>query len=243
MWKAIALMSMGLCGFFVTDAFVSSAFLDDAPENVVPNKPSNRRTAALYGKYIRNPHHNLICRGDCERLVVVTGRCVVALMGSMVHNSGIWIILDEKLYASKWRDCSWSGATYDEAWPCWARNVSFIVCGYLVMLITRSAAGNAGVSQSMDLTPTPVLHVDTARTKLGQRHQNATAAAIVAAALNGKAGSEAVVAVVGSDDSWRQQVAEAQQAERAAPEGSVEVAAAATQGGDSLTSALLAGPE
>ena len=151
MWKAVALMSMGLCGFFVTDAFVSSAFLDDGTEGRAAK--ASRRTAALYA------------------------RCVLALTGSMVHNTGVWSILDEKLYASMWRDCSWEGTTYNENWPCWARNLMFAVAGYGVMLGTRSAAGNAGaISRGgegpIDYTPSPMLHVMTARTSLGQRHQD-----------------------------------------------------------------------
>ena len=53
----------------------------------------------------------------------------------------------------------------------------FAGAGYGVMLGTRSAAGNAGaISRGgegpIDYTPSPVLHVMTARTSLGKRHQD-----------------------------------------------------------------------
>lgn len=49
--------------------------------------------------------------------------------------------------------------------PCSTRNILFTVVGYLVMLLSNSAAGNAGVDKSFDMTPTPVLHVAGDRTK------------------------------------------------------------------------------
>ena len=49
--------------------------------------------------------------------------------------------------------------------PCSTRNILFTVVGYFVMLLSNSAAGNAGVDKSFDMTPTPVLHVAGDRTK------------------------------------------------------------------------------
>ena len=48
--------------------------------------------------------------------------------------------------------------------PCGVRNLCFTIVGYLVMLISNSAAGNAGVDKSYDLTPTPVMHYRSERT-------------------------------------------------------------------------------
>ena len=60
--------------------------------------------------------------------------------------------------------CRYFG-TFEGDVPCSTRNICFTVVGYLVMLLSNSAAGNAGVDKSFDMTPTPVLHVAGDRTK------------------------------------------------------------------------------
>jgi hypothetical protein len=141
-WKPISLLFIGLTLFFATDAFISAAYLDDdaGPTRTAANR---RRTVMLYV------------------------RAVAALVGAMTHNTGLWVLYDEVLEASRWSQCSYFGS-WEGDLPCWGRNVMFTVVGYLVMLASNSAAGNAGVEKSIDgydMTPTPVLHVDSKRTR------------------------------------------------------------------------------
>jgi hypothetical protein len=141
-WKPIALLFIGLALFFATDAFISAAYLDDGA-GLTRTAANRRRTVMLYA------------------------RAVAALVGAMTHNTGLWVLYDEVLEASRWSECSYFG-TWEGNLPCWARNLMFTVAGYLVMLASNSAAGNAGVEKSIDrydMTPTPVLHVGSKRTR------------------------------------------------------------------------------
>jgi uncharacterized membrane protein YgcG len=75
------------------------------------------------------------------------------------------VLIDEVFMSGRFGDCSYFG-TYEGGISCAARNLGFTGLGYLVLLLSNSAAGNAGVEKSYDLTPTPVLHVAGDRTKL-----------------------------------------------------------------------------
>jgi len=124
------------------DSFVSSAFLDKEGHEL------EAKNGASLGEMQR--------RADAGqgRTVVLYLRCITACVGSAVHNTGLWVLIDDSLFANLWRNCSWRGEAAPDALPCSTRSVLFIGFGYVVMLLLGSAAGNVGVSI---LTPTPAI--------------------------------------------------------------------------------------
>ena len=158
-WKPIALLFIGLTLFFATDAFISAAFLDDAERRTESTnnrgdlvKDSAVAAASAKGKRRR------------RRTLALYTRAIAALLGAMIHNTGLWVLLDEVFLARRFAACSYGGE-YSFDVPCGVRNLCFTIVGYLILLGSNSAAGNAGVDQSYDLTPTPVLHMAGERTR------------------------------------------------------------------------------
>ena len=129
-WKSLTLLALGLAAYFGTGTFVAAAFHDDDAQTVASPVAPRRHT------------------------LVLTLRCVVVLLGAIAHNTGVWVLVDSafELRRRSRRGCYWRG-THEE-WPCFVPSLLLTLLGYLLLLLSRSAAGNVGV---YDLTPTPVL--------------------------------------------------------------------------------------
>mmetsp|Transcript_58628 Transcript_58628/g.134511 ORF Transcript_58628/g.134511 Transcript_58628/m.134511 type:complete len:393 (-) Transcript_58628:158-1336(-) len=133
-WKPLFFASLGMVVFLATGTFVPSAFLDsldDEPLRRTRSPRATRKTAVLYA------------------------RCTLAILGSAVHNTGLWVLIDDALFNGIWHNCSWRGEAEPEELSCGIRHVLFISIGYCTLLVVRAAAGNVGIE--MNLTPTSSL--------------------------------------------------------------------------------------
>ena len=154
-WKSLTLLALGLAAYFGTGTFVAAAFHDDDAQTAASPVAPRRHT------------------------LVLTLRCVVVLLGAIAHNTGVWVLVDSafELRRRSRRGCYWRG-THEE-WPCFVPSLLLTLLGYLLLLLSRSAAGNVGV---YDLTPTPVLRVSARGGGEGGRERRPSNPAVVVAA-------------------------------------------------------------
>ena len=111
--------------------------------------------------------------------LVLTLRCVVVLLGAIAHNTGVWVLVDSAFELRRARAAAATGAARTRSGRALCPRSSLTLLGYLLLLLSRSAAGNVGV---YDLTPTPVLRVPARGGGEGGRERRPSNPAVVVAA-------------------------------------------------------------
>jgi hypothetical protein len=107
LWRELFYCSVGLALFFASDAFLDNSMIDEAYEQdeyeIAKESKASRASFAA--------------------------RCMVALAGSVAHNTGVWTILDEYVNSESWRTCSSSDGASHGAISCSVRNLACMTLG------------------------------------------------------------------------------------------------------------------
>lgn len=147
-WREMFYCAAGLALFFCADAFLSSSLVEMEDEERFASQGSGgdqRSTAAP------------------SRAGLVL-RCSAALTGAVVHNTGVWTILDQ--YVSKhWETCSSVDGASTGCISCQSRNLGLVVVGVTMLCASGTLHNNASVS------PLATLQVPSHRSSAVAQHQ------------------------------------------------------------------------
>lgn len=137
-WREMFYCATGLALFFSADAFLSNSLVETDDEEQRPTSSGERETQRAEADTERGaaelPSH--------ASLVL---RCSAALTGAVMHNTGVWTILDQYL-SPHWVTCSSPDGASTGRVSCQARNFGLTAAGVLLLCASGTLYSNASVS-------------------------------------------------------------------------------------------------
>lgn len=124
LWRELFYCSTGLALFFVSDAFLDNSFVEEAYEQDEYETAKESRASAA--KFFL--------------------RCMAALAGSVMHNTGVWTILDEHVNPGSWGSCSSANGKSTGVISCSCRNLGCMVLGMLMLYGSGTLYSNSSIS-------------------------------------------------------------------------------------------------
>jgi hypothetical protein len=130
-WREMFYCAAGLALFFSSDAFLSNSLVETEDDHPPVSQGTD---ASSDGRSTEAP----------SRAGLVL-RCSAALTGAVVHNTGVWTILD--LYISPhWETCSSADGVSTGRVSCQSRNLGFVLTGVVMLCLSGTLYSNASVS-------------------------------------------------------------------------------------------------
>eukprot|EP01043_Picozoa_sp_COSAG02_P060589 COSAG02_NODE_7948_length_2775_cov_2.871076_3_plen_317_part_00 len=147
-WREMFYCAAGLALFFSADAFLSNSLVETADEqrSLSQGTDGDQRSK------------------EAPSRAGLLLRCTAALTGAVVHNTGVWTILDQ--YVSKhWETCSSADGASTGRISCQSRNLGLVAVGVAMLCASGTLHSNASVS------PLATLQVPSNRRSAVAQHQ------------------------------------------------------------------------